>query len=418
MTGGCTGGEMTGGCTGGEMTGVIEAIGEYLRLDLETTLETGATAGSLDEAGYCQDQGVDLIAVCKGADLICFLTMIPRSQCSDDCLPGNRKAPASTIYRCCYDCVPCSEGEISNITGSENCMKCQDHEWPNENKTRCNLKSIEYLSFSKDSISLFFIASIVLLCILSTIIMAIFILHENTPVVRANNKNLSFVLLVSIMLSFLCVFLFLGHPVNITCLLRQTSFGILFTIAVSSVLAKTITVFLAFKATKPGSPWIKWVGTKIPTFILLICSSGQVVICIVWLTISPPFQELDTHSFNTKIIVQCNEGSVIGFYSALGYMGILAAVSFILAFFARTLPENFNEAKYITFSMLVFCCVWITMIPAYLSTRGKFMVAVEIFAILTSNTGLLVCIFFPKCYIIFCHPELNTKKHLLGNRHR
>ncbi|XP_068115966.1 vomeronasal type-2 receptor 26-like [Hyperolius riggenbachi] len=343
---------------------------------------------------------------------------IPRSQCSDDCLPGNRKVPASSIHKCCYDCVPCSEGEISNVTGSENCMKCTDHEWPNENKTQCNGKLVEYLPFTNDNISLFLITSTVFLCILTSAILAIFILYENTPVVRANNKNLSFVLLVSILLSFLCVFLFLGHPVDITCLLRQTTFGILFTIAVSSVLAKTITVFLAFKATKPGSAWMKWVGTKLPNLIVFICSSGQVVICIVWLTTSPPFQEMDAHSFHTKIIVQCNEGSVIGFYSVLGYMGILAAVSFMLAFFVRKLPDSFNEAKYIAFSMLVFCSVWIAMIPAYLSTKGKYMVAVEIFAILTSSAGLLVCIFFPKCYILFFHPELNTKKHLLDSRNK
>ncbi|XP_075044808.1 vomeronasal type-2 receptor 26-like [Mixophyes fleayi] len=344
------------------------------------------------------------------------VNQIPDSRCSRMCLPGSRKVPRPGIHPCCYDCAPCSEGEISNTTDSKNCLKCQDDEWPNEKKDLCISKYEDFLSYTNDEISVVFISVSIFFCFLTQLILGIFISHQDTPIVKANNKNLSFLLLVSIMLSFLCVFLFLGRPVDITCMLRQISFGILFSIAVSSVLAKTIMVCIAFNATKPGSVWRKWMGVKLPNCVVCICSSVQVMISISWLSISPPFQELDTHSYQGQIIVQCNEGSVIGFYSVLGYMGVLAAVSFITAFIARTLPDSFNEAKYITFSMLVFCSVWIAMIPAYLSTKGKYMVAVEIFSILTSNAGLLGCIFFPKCYVILCRPELNTKLHLLDER--
>ncbi|KAM3920252.1 vomeronasal type-2 receptor 26-like [Leptodactylus fuscus] len=337
----------------------------------------------------------------------------PRSQCSESCLPGQKKVTSSSIHMCCYDCALCSEGEISNKSDSKNCMKCPEDSWPNENGTFCVLKEMEYLSYAEDILSIAFSCLSSFFCILTILIFVLFYYKRDTPIVRANNKNLSFVLLVSIMLSFLCVFLFLGRPVDITCMLRQISAGILFSVSISSLLAKTIMVCIAFKATKPGSVWRTWTGVKLPNSVLLICSSVQVVLCMSWVTLSPPFQELDTHSYKEKTVVQCNEGSDLWFYSVLGYMGILAAISFIIAFLVRTLPDSFNEAKYITFSMLVFCSVWIAMIPAYLSTKGKYMVAVEIFAILTSSAGLLGCIFVTKCYIILFKPELNTRKHLL-----
>ncbi|KAM9329437.1 vomeronasal type-2 receptor 26-like [Gastrophryne carolinensis] len=339
--------------------------------------------------------------------------LVPQSRCSESCPPGYRKAPINGAQACCYYCVQCSEGEVSNVTDSEICLRCPDEEWPDERKETCRPKIIEYLSFL-DVLTLLFSVISVLGSVISAAILKLFISFWDSPVVKANNRTVSIILLTSILLSFLCVFLFLGRPVDITCMLRQVSFGIFFTISVSCVLAKTIIVCIAFKTTKPGSYWNKWVGTKLANYVVLICSSIQVLICVIWLSVSRPYQEYDMSSYHEKIIIQCNEGSVIGFYIMLGYLGFLAAVSFVLAFMVRTLPDSFNEAKYITFSMLVFCSVWIAMIPAYLSTRGKYMVAVEIFTILTSCAGLLGCIFFPKLYFFVIKPEMNTRLYVAG----
>ncbi|XP_073476001.1 vomeronasal type-2 receptor 26-like [Aquarana catesbeiana] len=339
--------------------------------------------------------------------------IIPESRCNERCPRGYRKVSNGSTHVCCYECIPCSEGEVSNVTDSESCHRCHNKEWPDERKVTCVPKVYYFLSYKNDVIVTIFSLSALLFSAITMIILLICIYYWDTPVVKANNRTVSFILLTSILLSFLCVFLFLGRPVDITCMLRQMSFGIFFSIAVSSVLAKTIIVCIAFKATKPGSSWRKWVGVRVAYFVCSVCSSVQVVICVIWLSVSPPYQEYDMDSYPGKILIQCNEGSVIGFYSVLGYMGFLAAVSFVLAFMVRTLPDSFNEAKYITFSMLVFCSVWIAMIPAYLSTRGKYMVAVEVFAILASSAGILGCIFFPKIYILFFKPEINSRKIML-----
>ncbi|XP_068127413.1 vomeronasal type-2 receptor 26-like [Hyperolius riggenbachi] len=339
-------------------------------------------------------------------------TEVPQGRCSEPCPIGTRKALREGYHICCYDCVPCSDGEISVIMDSESCQTCPDDDWPNEAKNVCVPKPHEFLSF-QDNVAVLFIVISPVFSVVSVLITGLFVVFRDTPIVTANNQSLCFVILLCLVLSMLSILLFLGRPVDITCLLRQVFFGIFFTIVLSSVLAKTIMVCIAFKATKPGSVWRKCLGVKLPITVVLVCSSVQVITGITWLSISPPFVEYDFYTFPGKTIVQCNEGSVLAFYIMLGYMGLLAAVSFVLAFMVRTLPDIFNEAKYITFSMLVFCSVWIAAIPAYLSSKGKQMVIVEIFAILASSIGILGCIFFPKCYNILLRPEMNDRRHLL-----
>ncbi|XP_075126109.1 vomeronasal type-2 receptor 26-like [Leptodactylus fuscus] len=341
-------------------------------------------------------------------------TAIPRSQCSENCPTGTRKIKIDWKPVCCYGCVLCSEGEISNVTDSESCTPCLPTEWSSNKRDQCLPKDEEFLAFS-DPFAIALSALAILCWAISVLIFGVFASHKDTPIVKANNKTLSFILVVSLSLCFLCVFLFIGCPDNRTCKLRQIVFGIIFSISVSCVLAKTILVYMAFKTSRPGSQWRKFFGVKVSNSIVVMASSIQVIISIAWLYFSPPYLEQDTHSYQRTIVIQCNEGSQVGFFAVIGYLFFLAALSFVVAYLARTLPDRFNEAKYITFSMLVFCSVWVTMVPSYLSTKGKKMVTVEMFSILASSAGLLCFIFFPKCYIIFLKPEINTRIQLHGN---
>ena len=178
------------------------------------------------------------------------------------------------------------------------------------------------------------------------IVLGIFIYHRDTPMVRANNSELSYQLLVSLKLCFLCSLLFIGRPRLWTCQLRHAVFGISFVLCVSCILVKTMVVLAVFKASKPGGADImKWFGAVQQRGTVLALTSIQAIVCIVWLVSASPTPHKNTQYKSDKIVYECAVGSTVGFAVLLGYIGLLALLSFLLAFMARNLPDNFNEAK-------------------------------------------------------------------------
>ncbi|XP_068944312.1 vomeronasal type-2 receptor 116-like [Petaurus breviceps papuanus] len=343
-------------------------------------------------------------------------TQVPQSVCSESCPPGSSQIPAKGWSHCCFDCESCPDGQFADRRDMQQCTKCPEDQYPNARRDDCIPKVLTFLTY-EEPLGMTLSCMALVFSLLTVIVLMIFVKHQGTPIVKSNNRALSYTLLLALTLCFLCSLLFIGRPTTASCILQQMTFGITFTVAISSVLAKTIIVVLAFKGTRPGSWLRRWASTRVSNAVVIICSLIQMILCGIWMAISPPFLDVVSDFEPGQILIGCNEGSTAIFYCVLGYMGFLALGSFTVAFLARNLPDTFNEAKFITFSMLVFFSVWVSFLPAYQSTKGKTMVAVEVFAILASGAGLLICIFIPKCYVILWRPHQNTQEWLKGHPH-
>uniref|UniRef100_A0A8C6N4L0 Vomeronasal 2, receptor 95 n=1 Tax=Mus spicilegus TaxID=10103 RepID=A0A8C6N4L0_MUSSI len=347
----------------------------------------------------------------NGKGMVFFPWQIPQSVCSESCGLGFRKVTMEGKAICCYKCTPCAVNEISNETDVDQCVKCPESHYANTEKSNCFQKSVSFLAY-EDPLGTVLVSIALCLSTLTVFVIGIFVKHRETPIVKANNRALSYILLITLTFCFLCSLNFIGKPTTAACILQQTTFAVAFTVALATVLAKAITVVLAFKVSFPGR-MVRWLMiSRGPNYIIPICTLIQLFICGIWMATYPPFIDQDAHTEYGHIIILCNKGSAVAFHSVLGYLCFMALGSYAMAFLSRNLPDTFNESKFLSFSMLVFFCVWITFLPVYHSTKGKVMVAMEIFSILASSTALLAFIFGPKCYIILLRPDKNSLNHI------
>ncbi|XP_027972800.1 G-protein coupled receptor family C group 6 member A isoform X2 [Eumetopias jubatus] len=334
-----------------------------------------------------------------------------QSKCSKECSPGQMKKTTRSQHICCYECVNCPENHYSNQTDMDHCLLCNNEtHWAPVRSTRCFEKEVEYLNWN-DSLAILLLSLSLLGILFVLAIGIIFTRNLNTPIVKSSGGLLvCYVILLCHFLNFASTGFFIGEPQDFTCKTRQTLFGVSFTLCISCILMKSLKILLAFSFDPKLQNFLKCLYK--PILIIFTCTGIQVVICTIWLIFAAPAVE-ENVSLPRVIILECEEGSVLAFGTMLGYIAILAFICFIFAFKGRKLPEHYNEAKFITFGMLIYFIAWITFIPVYATTFGKYLPAVEIIVILISNYGILCCTFFPKCYVILCKQETNTKSAFL-----
>ncbi|XP_034467944.1 G-protein coupled receptor family C group 6 member A-like [Hippoglossus hippoglossus] len=333
------------------------------------------------------------------------------SKCSNSCVPGEFKKTAEGQHTCCYECINCTANYYSNKTDMDQCLSCNiSREWSAEGSSSCTPKVVLFFSW-QDRFAVALLTFSALGILLAVMVSALFLHQRDTPVVKAAGGPLSQVILYSLVISYISAVLFVGRPNSFQCKARQVLFGISFTLCVSCILVKTLQILLAFQF----NPALQEVLRRLfkPYVMASLCVALQVITCICWLVLKSPFHQILMEP--TTLLEQCHEGSYLAFGVMLGYIAFLAFVCLICAFKGRKLPQFYNEAKFITFSMLLYLISWMLFVPVYVTTSGVYLSAVEMVVILMSNYGILSCHFLPKCYVIIFKKEQNTTSAFRNN---
>lgn len=324
------------------------------------------------------------------------------SVCSQPCPKGYVKNIEGNT-RCCWTCIPCEENEF--MMDEETCKECSKGWWPNEELTACKMIETEYLSWF-DTEALVAISMACVGIFVTLWITVIFIRHHNTPVVKASTRELSYIIMFGIVTAFCCNFVLVSKPTIVSCYFTRILPGLSFSLIYGALVTKTNRIARILEGTKK-------IITKKPRFM---SASAQVIItCIivgiecaiitVMLIIEPADSELD-YPTNRRVRLVCNT-SPLGIVVPFGFDLVLILMCTLYAVKTRNLPENFNEAKFIGFTMYTTCVIWLGFFAIYFGSESR--VLTMSISISLSASVSLVLLFFPKIYVIVWAPEKNTR---------
>nr|XP_045008001.1 metabotropic glutamate receptor 6 isoform X2 [Jaculus jaculus] len=341
---------------------------------------------------------------------------VPASQCSLPCGPGERKKMVKGVP-CCWHCEACDgyRFQVDEFT----CEACPGHMRPTPNHTGCRPTPVVRLAWSSPWAALPLLLAVMGI-MATTTVLATFVRHNDTPIVRASGRELSYVLLTGTFLIYAATFLMVAAPGAAVCAARRLFLGLGTTLSYSALLTKTNRIYRIFEQGKRSvtpPPFISPTSQLVITFSL---TSLQVVGVIAWLGAQPPHSVIDYEEQRTvdpeqaRGVLKCDM-SDLSLIGCLGYSLLLMVTCTVYAIKARGVPETFNEAKPIGFTMYTTCIIWLAFVPIFFGTAQS---AEKIYIQTTTLTVSLSLsasvslgmLYVPKTYVILFRPEQNVQK--------
>uniref|UniRef100_A0A671TGI7 G-protein coupled receptors family 3 profile domain-containing protein n=1 Tax=Sparus aurata TaxID=8175 RepID=A0A671TGI7_SPAAU len=338
---------------------------------------------------------------------------VPTSVCSPECPVGHAKK-YDRIHKCCFTCEICPNGtHVNSTVDPYKCIQCKKTEWSAEGSTSCSLRVVEYIPFTDSGA----IVNMVLACVLVGITAAmsvLFAINYNTPIVRSAGGPMCFLILGCLSLSSISVFFYFDKPTTSFCILRFLPFVLFYNVCLACFVVRSFQIVCIFKIAakfpKLQTWWLKYHGNWL---VITVAFGTQALLLLISYSFDPPKPYNETVWYPDKIILSCTL-NLAAFSGSILLLLSLCSLCFIFSYMGKDLPKNYNEAKAITFCLLLLILTWIIFATVVMLYRGKYIEILNALAVLSSLYSFLLWYFLPKCYIIIFQPHKNTKQYFQG----
>lgn len=326
------------------------------------------------------------------------------ARCSSTCQPGFWKQPKTHFPECCWNCLRCRGNSVSNQSGATTCTSCPDGTKANHVKSFCDVVPSTEIHKTPAGIA---VAGACAVGILSVFITFVSLFKQRkTPLVKASSRQICYVLLLGLAWCYVIPISFLLQPTSVLCQIRPFLVSSGVALVIGSLLTKTNRIARIFSLKSMRTGKANFLSNKWQLVFLWLCFMLENSIAATWITISPTRVSRVTHGSH-EVTLECVTDSVVGFTIWATFNAALVLLCTYQAFLVRKVPENYNEAKFIAFSMVTVCISGAVFVPTFLGTRGLYRTILTCFLVILCSTVALICLFGPKLYIIYFRPEKN-----------
>lgn len=296
-------------------------------------------------------------------------------------------------------------------TGETSCQSCELEEWSEAASEVCVARTLVYLPWEHPlAIALLLLLAATLLLTLGTALL--FLLHLGTPVVKSAGGKTCLLMLLSLTAASSSTLCHFDHPSALGCLLKQPLYVFSITVCLSCITVRALQVVCIFKwSSKLPRSYETWSKNHGPEVVIAVVSALELLVSVLRVALDPPRPSQDYDFYFDKTVEECSKTMSAGAFTELLFVSALSILCFCLSYMGKDLPANYNEAKCVTFSLMMYMLSWISFFTFYSINREVYSMAMHVGAILVSVLGILGGYFLPKVYIILIKPQMNTTAH-------
>ncbi|KAL5249201.1 hypothetical protein ACHWQZ_G018153 [Mnemiopsis leidyi] len=329
---------------------------------------------------------------------------ITESEASSECEKCKPGWVVDTFQdKCCYECVKCKFElfQYTNASDREKCFNCSTSQRA-VNGTGCEDIAISRISFSDPLETTVIVFSCIGIICVSVTYWYMFV-YNYSPIARASGRSYMLLVAICTCLIFASPLVLFAEPSEFICMVQRVVVAGPTVGIIAACLVRTFSIDRIFRHPGVRQRLLSKRLVLLTIAFLIVIELFIESIIIVSMPSTPINNTID-HESRTLECKMPEEDIMLTFI----FPGMLTILCGIFALRIRKVPSNYNESRYIIFTITVLTFESVIFFMSFKELDYISYIRYSVVCIIVGDFMTYFALFLPRLYIIIFKPERNT----------